>query len=181
MDDLLNKNILGQIRAHSATIEWQKRGLTHAHILIIIKEGSKPRTREEIDGVVHSEIPDKEKNPLLHSVITSNNIHGHSTAYSVLARRGMDKTTTAPKDFPKLLPNSIILGNNSFPEYRWRTPNSVGNTHTIKKGSKQEQTIDNRWLVPYNPFLSVRHQAHINVEVVYSVDAVKYLQKYICK
>ena len=145
MDDLLNKNILGQIRAHSATIEWQKRGLTHAHILIIMKEGSRPRTPEEIDGVVHSEIPDKEKNPLLHSVITSTNIHGHSSGAHLQCpcTEGYGQNHHSSKDFPKLLRNSTILGNNSFPEYRLRTPNSVGNTHTIKKGSKQEQTIDN--------------------------------------
>ena len=41
--------------------------------------------------------------------------------------------------------------------------------------------LDNSWVVPYNPFLSLKYNAHINVEVVHSVSAVKYLYKYITK
>lgn len=41
--------------------------------------------------------------------------------------------------------------------------------------------FDNRWVVPYNPFLSFVFNCHINVEVVSSVKAVKYLYKYIAK
>lgn len=42
-------------------------------------------------------------------------------------------------------------------------------------------TVDNRWVVPYNPFLSLTYGSHINCEMVHSVQAVKYLYKYICK
>jgi hypothetical protein len=35
--------------------------------------------------------------------------------------------------------------------------------------------------VPYNPFLSKKYNAHINVEVCSSISAVKYLYKYVYK
>jgi len=35
----------------------------------------------------------------------------------------------------------------------------------------------NRWVVPYNPYLTMRYQCHINVEVYNSITAVKYLYK----
>ena len=41
--------------------------------------------------------------------------------------------------------------------------------------------LDNRWIVPYNPYLSRKYRAHINVEVCASVRAVKYIHKYIYK
>lgn len=44
-----------------------------------------------------------------------------------------------------------------------------------------EVNIDNSSVVPYNPVLLLRYQAHVNVEVVHSVQAVKYLYKYITK
>jgi hypothetical protein len=42
-------------------------------------------------------------------------------------------------------------------------------------------TVDNQWVVPYNPYLSKKYNAHINVEICTSVSAVKYLYKYIYK
>ena len=41
--------------------------------------------------------------------------------------------------------------------------------------------IDNRRVVPYCPYLSLRYKTHINVEVCGSVKAVKYIHKYIYK
>jgi len=41
--------------------------------------------------------------------------------------------------------------------------------------------IDNRGVVPYSPYLSLRYNAHRYVEVCGSVQAVKYIHKYIYK
>jgi hypothetical protein len=41
--------------------------------------------------------------------------------------------------------------------------------------------FDNRWVVPYNPYLTMRYQCHINVKVCNSITAVKYLYKYVYK
>jgi hypothetical protein len=39
-------------------------------------------------------------------------------------------------------------------------------------------TFDNRWVVPFNPYLSLRFSCHINVEICASIKAIKYLHKY---
>jgi len=41
--------------------------------------------------------------------------------------------------------------------------------------------LDNRWVVPYNPYFLRMFNCHINVEVCSSIKAVKYLYKYIYK
>ncbi len=41
--------------------------------------------------------------------------------------------------------------------------------------------FDNHWVVPYNPYLTMRYQCHINVEVCSSITVVKYLYKYVYK
>jgi len=41
--------------------------------------------------------------------------------------------------------------------------------------------FDNRWVVPYNPYLSLLFNCHINVEVCTSVATIKYLYKYVYK
>jgi hypothetical protein len=39
----------------------------------------------------------------------------------------------------------------------------------------------NQWVVPYNPYLLLKYNCHINVEVCSSITAVKYLYKYVYK
>ncbi len=41
--------------------------------------------------------------------------------------------------------------------------------------------FDNRWVVPYNPYLTMWYQCHINVEVCSSITVVKYFYKYVYK
>jgi hypothetical protein len=41
--------------------------------------------------------------------------------------------------------------------------------------------MDNRWVVPYNPYLLQYFNYHINVEACGSIKAVKYLFKYLYK
>ena len=41
--------------------------------------------------------------------------------------------------------------------------------------------MDNKWVVPYNPFLLLKYEGHCNVEYVNTVQSVKYLYKYVLK
>ncbi len=41
--------------------------------------------------------------------------------------------------------------------------------------------FDNRWVVPYNLYMTMRYKCHINVEVCSSITTVKYLYKYVYK
>jgi hypothetical protein len=61
----------------------------------------------------------------------------------------------------------------SFPSYK-RPDNG---RYCIKKNVKYE----NGSVVPYNRFLLLKYQCHINVEVAASIRAIKYLFKYILK
>ena len=63
------------------------------------------------------------------------------------------------------------MNNDSYPQYRRRAPKDGGMT-VIKRVKGEDAIMDNSFVVPYNTFLSLRYNAHINVEVVYSVQAV---------
>ena len=41
--------------------------------------------------------------------------------------------------------------------------------------------FDNRWVIPYNPYLLASFDCHINVEICSTIKAVKYLYKYVYK
>jgi hypothetical protein len=50
--------------AHIHTIEFQKRGLPHAHILLWLQAGDKPLTPDQIDEICCAEIPDAKQDAL---------------------------------------------------------------------------------------------------------------------
>ena len=77
------------------------------------------------------------------------------------------------KDFPKEFRNETAPNKDGYPRYR-RRDNGI----TIKVGKYE---IDNRWVVPYNPYLLMKYDAHVNVEVCATVKSIKYLFKYVYK
>ena len=58
MDDLTKKNVLGREIAHTFVVEFQKRGLPHAHILLIMKEEDRPKSADHYDATVTAEFSD---------------------------------------------------------------------------------------------------------------------------
>ena len=63
-----------------------------------------------------------------------------------------------------------------YPIYRRRPPWEGGRAVEVRS-----KTIDNSCIVPYNPYLLLKYQAHINVEACVSPMAAKYLFKYVTK
>jgi hypothetical protein len=64
LDELLKKGIFGKVVANIHVIEWQKRGLPHAHILLILHSYHKPRGPDEYDRMVSTKLSDKDAHPL---------------------------------------------------------------------------------------------------------------------
>ena len=55
IEDLFHNGVLGACAAFCYTIEFQKRGLPHAHILLILEQKIRP---DELDKIVCAEIPE---------------------------------------------------------------------------------------------------------------------------
>ncbi|CAF2148066.1 unnamed protein product, partial [Rotaria magnacalcarata] len=55
--------------------------------------------------------------------------------------------------------------------------NNSNKTHFARNNIQ----VNNRFVVPYNSFLSLKYNAHINVELCSTVKAIKYINKYITK
>ena len=75
--------------------------------------------------------------------------------------------------YPKKLQPTTLIDGDGYPVYRRR---NTGRTIT-----KNEIIIDNRCIVPYNPKLLKKYQAHINIEWCNQSTSIKYLFKYINK
>ena len=53
--------------------------------------------------------------------------------------------------------------------------------YVMKRVNSIEMAMSNEWLILYSSFLTQKYHAHINVEVVETVQVCKYIYKYIYK
>lgn len=169
---LLTKgSIFGTTKCFIYSVEWQKRGLPHIHILLWLDE--KIRS-ESIDNIICAEIPDPKVDPALHEIVTSTMIHGPCGAFNRNSPCMVDGKCS--KKYPRTFLKDTQTGEDGYPKYRRRSPADGGFTKELNG-----HEIDNRWIVPYNPVLSRTFSAHINVEYCNSVKSIKYICKYVNK
>ena len=165
LDVITRKAFFGDTKAYVYTIESQKLGLLHIHLLVSLKY--KLTTPEMVDKFICADIPDPRLPPKLHKIIMGNMIHGPCGAW-------WEVNGKCSKRFPKTFREETTMDADAYPHYRRK---DTGNVYERRRG----HVVDNRWVVPYCPELSLLFNSHINVEVVTSVTAPKYLYKYVYK
>ncbi|XP_009622040.1 uncharacterized protein [Nicotiana tomentosiformis] len=170
-NDILKRNIFGKVAAFMYTVEFQKRGLPHAHFLIILANEYKLLTPKSYDRIVCAELPDPDKEPYLYSLVVHHMMHG--PCGSLNPTISCMKNGCCKFNYPKDFADRTSKGKNSYPIYRRR--------HTGEAIKIREQFLDNSWVVPYNPFLLGKFSCHMNIEICSDIKVVKYLYKYICK
>ena len=187
MQDLKSGHVLGRVVAHMNVIEFQKRGLPHVHILLILADCDRIMSPEFVDSAVCAELPpgpdststecETNQRSRLQKIVLTNMIHGpcgKENPSSPCMENGRC-TKRFPKEFQK---HTSVDQDNNYATYRRRAPKDGGQEFVCPK---TKTVIDNRWVVPYNPFLSLRYNCHINVEFCTSPKAAKYLYKYVTK
>jgi hypothetical protein len=76
INDIHKKHILGRTITRIYVIEFQKRGLPHAHILIFFAEDCKPQTVKDVDRMINVEFLNLETNRLAHEMVARCMMHG---------------------------------------------------------------------------------------------------------
>lgn len=189
MNDLVQGSLFGHSVANMSVVEFQKRGLPHVHILLIVSDGDRLTTTDQVDNCISAEIPpdpqlaesqeEKEQRQRLQDIVITNMVHGPCGAANPRSPCMEDGKCT--KKYPKEFKRYTVLDPASgFPTYRRRAPEDGGRTLLITRGGRSF-TITNRDVVAYNPYLSLRYNCHINVEKSTSPRNAKYLYKYVTK
>jgi len=76
LDDIRSGSIFGPILAILYSIEFQKRGLPHVHILVWIEKKGNEITTEIIDSWISAEIPNPTIDPLGYILVSEHMMHG---------------------------------------------------------------------------------------------------------
>ena len=170
MDDICKHEIFGKVVAFVWRIEWQARGLPHAHILIILQ--SPILSPQQIDAVVSAEIPNPDEHPELFCLVTEMMLHDPCDNNPDAGCRKDQKGGTCKRHFPKDTSTRTAVLPNKFPKYRRRCLHSA-----VVKG----RIVTDDWVVPYSPFLLLKYGAHCNVEIAANIKTFKYVYKYVLK
>ena len=76
LTDLTKNAVLGRVLAYIYVIEFQKRGLPHAHILLILAPEDKLRSPDDYDKVICAELPDPDTESHMHDIVRKCMMHG---------------------------------------------------------------------------------------------------------
>jgi hypothetical protein len=150
LDDIIKKKVFGQPTGKIHVIEFQKRGLPHAHILIILANEDKPRGPEDYDKFVCAKLPDSNTQSTLYDVITSCMLHGPcgDANPNSPCMEGEPGHRRCSKQYPKEFTEQTTDSNGSYPVYRRHQDGRM-----FRGQSNFE--FDNCWVVPYNPWFSM--------------------------
>ena len=185
MKDILHGEIFGKVDAYLWTIEFQKRGLPHQHLLIILSNHDRLITPDFVDSLISAEIPpdpeecddpsERKARQDLQDIVLSNMVHG--PCGKEYPFKPCMEDNKCSKKFPKaFMKETFVDPDLSYATYKRRSPEDGGRSIEF-----EGKTLDNRWIVPYCPFLSLRFNCHINLECCASTKSVKYLTKYVHK
>ncbi|XP_020266488.1 uncharacterized protein LOC109841977 [Asparagus officinalis] len=180
-DQLFKKEIFGKVAVHVHVIEFQKRGLPHAHMLIILMGKHKIVSSDHYDKYVSAEIPNQYENPILYELVKKHMMHGpcgELDMKNVCMQNGECKyhyprESECKYHYPREFSPRSVQAKDAYPIYK-----RSKNNRTMLVRNK---ILNNQWVVPYNPYFLIRYNCHINVEICSGIKAVKYLYKYIYK
>ena len=158
-DDITRRHIFGVTIANLHVAEFQKHGLPHAHMLFILRSADKVGNANDINKIISTEISDEDIDPDLLSTICSSMIHWPCGIQSPNCGCRVEGCCT--KGYPKEFHHTTVENINGYPCYRRHDDGK-----TIVIGQRE---VDNSWIFPYNPWLSKKIDAHINVEICSTV------------
>ncbi|RZC08377.1 hypothetical protein D0Y65_015214 [Glycine soja] len=152
MNDLKHGNIFGNIIGYIYTIEWKKRGLRHANILIFLHPSNKLPNSHDIDQMISAKIPDKQSQTQLFEIVSNHMMHGpcgFANKKSPCMVNGK-----CIRYFPKKFHGATIVDPDGFPVYRRRNDGrticcTIQSTKTHLNGEWCNQSTSIKYLFKY--------------------------------
>lgn len=169
LDDIIKHHVIGHCIGILAANEFQKKGLPHIHVLVILNSIDRPRNGTDCDRIACAEIPDRDAHPRLHSIVVRHMLHGPCSRRYCLDDKGV-----CSKGYRMSFREETEF--DGLTRVKWRRPDNGSFYET--RGFR----FDNRDVVPYNPYLLLKYDCHINVEVTSSkIGSIRYLFGYLLK
>ena len=167
-------------------IEWQAKGVVHAHIIVMYPYS--PEEQGEVDDWIWTNLPDASiANGKLREKVLAYRTHKkcgkHNPSAPCMKVNPKTKQKYCQKNYPQPFRSSMHTNSSGRAEYT-RLNNGDRATIRCKNGANKtvhnktvDTEIDNRDVVPYNPYLLMKYDSHICVDLVTAKAVIAYLCK----
>lgn len=127
--EVIKKELFGPVAAYTYVVEFQKRGLPHVHMLVVLKRAFKLNAVDKYDAYISAELPNPCTYPGLYSMVVKHMMHGpcgDSNPTNVCMRPGLNSTNVCMRPakcknhYPRPYTNETRLSNDGYPIYRRR-------------------------------------------------------------
>jgi hypothetical protein len=149
VNDIHKNHILGPTIVGIYVVEFQKCGLSHAHIFIFFIEDYKPHTVEDVDRMMNVELLDFETNKLAHGTVIRCMMHGPCGA--AFSNAPCMEESKCKKNI-HVSSSETVTNVNGYPIYRRRDMGHIVLVHGIE--------LDNRWVLAQRLFIDQIRCAH---------------------
>jgi len=128
------------------TIEFQKRGLSHCHLLIWVPAEYKIKEPEDLDKYISTELLDQTADLVLCRIVSERMLHGSCSI--VKSSSSCMKDGICAKKFPMPFEPATRFDSKGYVHYK----RAAGIDLFVKNGAP----LDNAFIVPYNKDLLLR-------------------------
>lgn len=140
LHDIMKNHIFGKAIAYVYTVEYQKRGLPHIHLIVFLDRSCRLTTPQRIDSLISSELPDPVHEPVLFELVKTHMIHGPCRPGQCLNDDGF-----CSRGFPKPFQPETEITGESYVKSRRRDNG--------RRIHLQDRSIDNQHVVAHSPYL----------------------------
>ncbi|ONM15392.1 hypothetical protein ZEAMMB73_Zm00001d002805 [Zea mays] len=127
---LTKHDILGKVRAYVYVVEFHKRGLPHAHFLLIMQRKYKLTCPEQYDLLISAEIPSN-RYPELRKMVIKHMMHGPCGSLNPNCPCTKGRAS-CKNQYPRHFRDATMQGKDSYPNYRRRDDGACGSIKAVK-------------------------------------------------
>jgi hypothetical protein len=164
-------------------VKYQKRELSHIHLLMFLRSKNRFLISKRIDDIVCAKLSNfvLNRDEILRDIIQKQMIHESCEIANFfelcMIRIAIDNHIYF-KHYSRSFLKFIVIEKNEYSKYKRRNDER---TWIVFLFEERIFTFNNRWIVSYNSYLSLRYKIHINVKICTIVKIIQYVHKYVYK
>jgi hypothetical protein len=183
IENMKKRHVFDKCESVVWIVKYQKRELSHIHLLIFLRSKNRFLILKRIDDIVCAKLSNSVLNfdEIFRDIIQEQMIHKScevANFFEICMIRIAIDNHICFKHYSRSFLKFIVVKKNEYSKYKRRNDER---TWIVSLLEDRIFTFDNRWIVSYNLYLSLRYKTYINMKICTIVKIIQYVHKYVYK